>query len=155
LAASIRPPQDKTLDAYVWADAAGQPGAVLSLRVGYYPATNPVWPEYGHHVVQLPPGCHSTPSWWAGAWWNWGDQHSPFYWYVMADVDGPGGCPMIKVPPDIGGGYPSGWQSVSLIWRETTAIGIGVQIQQLLPSEVPEPSSEPSTWGRVKALHQD
>jgi len=52
---------------------------------------------------------------------------------------------MMKIPP--GAGYPTGWQSVDLVWGPTAALGIGAEV------DLPTPA-EPTTWGSIKALYR-
>ncbi len=117
------PPTKIPPDVYVWADAGGQPGAIL----GSFPSSTfapfgvAVWPA--STVVDL---CFPTPvsvpvgSYWVG--YQDPLSGSPGHDYLMCmDLDGFGGCPYTYSPPPGGG-----WQSVSIPWGPTQALGIAV-----------------------------
>ena len=77
-----------------------------------------------------------------GYWGNWPD--APGGWFVGADTNGFGGCPLTCIRPGIG--YPTGWQNVSIIWGPTTALGIGAEAHECGATPVRE-----SSWGQIKA----
>jgi len=133
------------LDAYIWEEAGGVPGNVLMV-VNAYIDEVAVWPDFSRHFVELPSNV-ALPVW-VGYWGDWpGEQAS---WFICADTDAGGpnpGTPMTNVAP--GTGYPTGWQSVDLIWpldRRTRALGLGAVIYG---GPVPAPAS---TWAAIKSL---
>lgn len=132
------------IDVYVWVDDAGRPGAVLCARFSAHPPSLPMWPDFARFHVDLPECC-TGDAWWVGYWGDWPGQQS--MQYVGADLDGPGGCPMTNIAPGLG--WPSGWQSVDLVWGTTAALGIGAEVQPCLP--VP---TQTSSWGSVKRLYR-
>jgi hypothetical protein len=108
------------LDAYVWADDNGSPGAVLSVTTGLLPSSVPNWPEVGTNDLYIIPASASG-RFWVGYWADFSS--TPCGYYVAADLDGPGGCPTTNISPGIG--YPTGWNDVSVVWGPTRALGIG------------------------------
>lgn len=124
-------------DLYVWSDAGGVPGNVLSYTSGANPCPVATWPNISAHDFAINPCAVNGPYWvgfWAGV-----DSHELCPYYVAADLDGcAGGCPMTNVAPGIG--YPTGWQNVSIIWGPTQAIGIGAWV---LPPPAPTPPPVP------------
>ena len=133
----------QTLDAYAWASAGGAPGAVLSVAVGADPGPIAFWPGISRHTIRLPATGNCEDLTWTGYWGNWPGSISG--WYVGADLDGFGGCPVTLIAPGIG--YPTGWHNVSLIWGPTQALGIGAEVIDCWPIPVRE-----TGWGRIKAL---
>ncbi len=133
---------DNTMDVYVWADAGGIPGDVLCTSFGVQPTPIAFWPSISRHAV--PMSCDCLPeNFWVGYWGDW--SFGLLGWYVAADLDGPGGCPLTNVAPGIG--YPTGWNNVSIAWGPTQSIGIGCET---IPCG-PVPTRE-SSWGNVKSL---
>jgi len=132
------------MDVFVWNDLAGIPGEVLAVaRDTCFFA--PVYPQFRRYVVELPTAPCLPERGWVGLWHN--EPGGQAIWYVGADLDGPGGCPMTNIAPGLG--YVTGWQNVSSVWGPTQALGIGAEVT---PCE-PVPTVE-SSWGRVKTLYR-
>lgn len=136
-------PADSDMDVYIWADAGNVPGAVL-VALPEVPVGVPPYGSFRRYVVPLPNGPCIADRAWAGL---RGNMDGNALWYVGADYDGPGGCPMTNIAPGLG--YPTGWRDVSVVWGPTAAVGIGVEV---LPCE-PVPIEEQS-WGEIKRLYQ-
>lgn len=130
-------------DVYAWADAAGTPGAVLGVTVGFGPTGIAFWPSASRHVASIDADCANTT--WVGYWGNWPGQFTK--WYVGADLDGFGGLPYTNIAPGIG--YPTGWNNVSIVWGPTQAIGLGGELVDCEPSP-----TEETTWGQIKNLYK-
>lgn len=146
-------------DVYLWNDGGGQPGAALGVVAGYNPCPVATWPNVSTHDLCCGSEANG-PVWvgyWAGAFAN---QRCGYY--VAADTNGFGGCPLTNVAPGIG--YPTGWINTSAIWAWTQAIGIGVwaggdvvigcSFGPPPPSSVPAAREELSSWGRIKAQNR-
>jgi hypothetical protein len=133
----------QTLDAYAWADAAGYPGAVVNVSTGRNPGPIAFWPNLSRHVFPLAFQGVVSDLTWVGYWGNWPGAHAG--WFVGADLDGFGGCPVTNIAPGIG--YPTGWNNVSIIWGPTQAIGCGGEFIPGGPTVVRQ-----SSWGEIKAL---
>jgi len=129
------------IDAYLWTDGGGRPGLVLAVVTGVHCNNVPDPPDFGRNSIELPEPFGVTGTWWVGFWQGgWVE-----YW-IGADLDGPGGdSPMVKIPT--GAGFPTGWQSVDLVWGPTAALGIGAEVD--LPTPV-----ESATWGSIKGLYR-
>ena len=56
-------------------------------------------------------------------------------YYVAADLNGPGGCPMTNIAPGIG--YPTGRNNASVVWGPVQAIGIGSWFGAGVPTKEP------------------
>ncbi len=126
----------QTLDTYVWDDNDGVPGAVNCVDTDVHPGEIAFWPSVSRHELPIG-GCFTsqddpTGDWWVGYWGNWPDQVNGFF--IGADTDGPTrGGTMTNIAPGVGG-YPSGWNDVSIPWGETQALGIGaVVIEDFTP----------------------
>ena len=132
----------QTMDLYVWEGAGGQPGAVLGVRTGADPSTIAFWPSLSRHEFGINANC-ADGGLFAGYWGNW--PNAVMGWFVGADLDGYGGCPLTNIAPGIG--YPTGWNNVSIVWGPTQAIGIGVELNPCGAVPIQETS-----WGKVKAL---
>ena len=134
----------QTMDVYVWDDAGGIPGNVICTSFSVDPTPIAFWPSISRHTV--PMTCDCLPdNFWLG---YWGDCHLQVSgWYIAADLDGLGGCPMNNIAPGIG--FPTGWNSVTVVWGPTQAIGIGCET---VPCG-PVPARE-SSWGGVKGLYR-
>lgn len=132
------------VDLYVWDDNQGVPGAVIAQRGHVYVPVYAAWPNTYRITWQFPEPVCATGKYWIGEWPDWPWQLP--IWYVGADLNGPGGCPMTNIAP--GQGYPSGWQDVAVRFGPTAAMGLGAQVLDCPP---PTPTNE-TTWGRVKAL---
>jgi hypothetical protein len=143
------------IDLFVWDDAGGVPGNILSLTPDVDTGPVAVWPQISRHVLPLDFPAYPEGTWWAG-WCQILPQYYPPPIYIAADLepDGLRGCPYTNIPPDIG--YPEGWNPVSVVWGPTSAIGIGIYAHTMLPSEVtmPEPAGELTSWGKVKATYR-
>ncbi|MFN8548669.1 MAG: hypothetical protein U0527_12080 [Candidatus Eisenbacteria bacterium] len=133
----------QVMDVYVWGDAGGIPGNVLCVKNSVNPGAPAFWPSLSRHVVDLS-GCCADGNFWVGYWGNWPGQLAP--WYVGADLDGFGGCPLSNVAPGIG--FPTGWTNVSQIWGPTQALGIGCETTSCGPV-----ATEKATWGQIKNLY--
>jgi hypothetical protein len=136
-----------TQDDYVWDDNNGLPGAVKCVKAGQNPGTIAFWPSLSRHVINFDAGCCETGNWWVGFWGNWPGTLSG--WYIGADLDGFGGCPVCNFAPGIG--YPTGWGSVNLVFyfSGTQALGIGVETVDCGPV-----ATEKTTWGNIKNLYR-
>ncbi|MEZ4650374.1 MAG: hypothetical protein R3E97_16625, partial [Candidatus Eisenbacteria bacterium] len=132
----------QTMDLYVWDDAGGAPGPVLGLATGANPGPIAFWPSLSRHSFSISSECANSTTY-VGYWGNWPGQLSA--WYVGADLDGFGGCPLTNIAPGIG--YPTGWNNVSIVWGPTQAIGIGAEFVECGGTPILR-----SSWGRVKAL---
>ncbi len=110
------------MDVYAWDDDNGCPGAVRCVKTNVDPGPVAYWPELSRHVVTMD-GCDVDGSFWVGWWGNWPGELGP--WYVGADLDGPGGCPLTNIAPGIG--FPTGWTNTSVVWGPTQALGIGCE----------------------------
>jgi hypothetical protein len=109
-------------DLYVWSDGGGVPGNVLSLTTNANPCPIATWPDVSTHDLPISATWVDDP-FWVGYWADFTNQYCGYF--VAADLDGPSGSPVTNVAPGIG--YPTGWQSVDIIWGdETQNIGIGV-----------------------------
>ncbi|MFN8548630.1 MAG: hypothetical protein U0527_11875 [Candidatus Eisenbacteria bacterium] len=133
------------MDVYVWDDAGGIPGNVLRVLTGVDPGPIAEWPSVSRHVIELSPPCCVPPEAWVGYWGAW-----PGYgdvWFVAADLNGPGGCPMTNIYPGLG--VPSGWQNVGIVWGPTQALGIGAEAIDCAPVPM-----RATSWGSVKRCYQ-
>lgn len=136
------------LTAYVWADAGGIPGNVLSQSVGLNPCPVATWPSISNHDLALTIPVRVAGSFWIGYWADWSQNVCGYF--IAADTDGFGGCPFTNIAPGIG--YPTGWNNVGAVWGPTQAIGIGAWV-----SQDPNcfgginPITETS-WGRIKTV---
>jgi len=127
-------------DLYVWDDAGGIPGNVLSVTGNVNPCPVATWPSISTHDFSV--GNVPVPTtFWVGYWTNAANAICPYF--VAADLDGFGGCPYTNVAPGIG--YPTGWQNTSIIWGATQALGIGAWTDGIVPTKE-------TTWGQVKTL---
>lgn len=129
-------------DLYVWDDAGGLPGNVMTMTSGANPCPVATWPSISTHDFAIGPGGGGGLCW-VGYWANFSGQ--PCGYFVAADTNGFGGCPFTNIAPGIG--YPTGWNNVSAVWGPTQAIGIGAWLGQDIPP--PNPTVETS-WGRIK-----
>ena len=131
-------------DLYVWDDAGGIPGNVLSVTHGADPCPVAIWPEVSTHDFAITPVPVCGPIWYG----YWADFQQECGYLVAADLDGQGGCPMTYCV--LGEGC-AGWTNVSVIWGPTQSIGIGAWI---LPAGCgPVPTGEGS-WGAIKRLYR-
>ena len=131
-------------DVYVWDDASERPGNVLCTFPSFQPGPLAFWPSFTRLVVNLEGCCHDGP-FWIGYWGNWPGGFAP--WYVGADLDGSGGCPLTNIAPGLG--FPTGWTNVSQVWGPTQALGIGCELSPCGPV-----ATQRVSWGHVKALYQ-
>ncbi len=132
------------MDLYVWDDVGGVPGNVICGPVPVTPGSIAFWPSLSRHVFEVPDPCCVQGLLWVGYWGNWPGQLAP--WYVGADLDGFGGCPLTNIAPGIG--YPTGWTNTSQVWGPTQALGIGYEAVNC--ESVPV---QRSTWGTIKNLY--
>jgi hypothetical protein len=129
----------QTMDAYIW-DGGAVPGAVMNVAPGINPGAPAFWPSISRHSVAVSVGVGGP--FFTGYWPNWpGAIHG---WFVGADLNGFGGCPLTNIAPGIG--YPTGWNNVSVVWGPTQAIGLGVELGEGVPVES-------TTWGQIKNLY--
>ncbi|MFN8548190.1 MAG: hypothetical protein U0527_09585 [Candidatus Eisenbacteria bacterium] len=135
---------DATMDVFLWDDAGGVPGNVICTLFGVQPGTIAIWPNLSRHTIPIVCECFDG-AFWVGYWANWPGGFA--HWYVGADLDGPGGCPLTNVAPGIG--FPTGWTNVSQIWGPTQALGIGCETVDCSPVPVRE-----SSFGEVKRLYR-
>jgi hypothetical protein len=112
------------IDLYLWDDAGGTPGNVLSVFRGEAPCPVAVWPNVNCLYAPLYP-VRVDGAFWAGFAARPSDQASGFF--IAADTDGPGGCPFTRIAPGVG--YPTGWQDVSVVWGPTRSLGIAVRVE--------------------------
>ena len=111
------PTQPATL--FVWADGGGMPGTVIAQGTGT-PSGVPLWPSVA--PFDFPMSATVAGVFWAGYWANFSQQGCGYF--IAADLNGFGGCPMTDIAPGIG--YPTGWNNVSVVWGPTQALGISV-----------------------------
>ncbi|MEZ4650690.1 MAG: hypothetical protein R3E97_18275 [Candidatus Eisenbacteria bacterium] len=120
----------RTLDAYLWQNAGGAPGAVLLMAPDLDPCPVAIWPELSVHDFYLGmPTENTCGGFWVGYWADFSQTDPGFY--VAADLDGPGGVPYTNIAPGIG--YPTGWNNVSVVWGPTQSLGIGAWLSWLVP----------------------
>jgi len=129
-------------DAYVWSDCYGAPFQVISMTSGLNPCPVATWPNVSEHDLGIS-DTYVDGLFWIGFWAD----HQPCAYFVGADTDGFGGCPMTNIAPGIG--YPTGWNSVSTVWGPTQSIGIGAWLGVGGPN-----NTETTTWGRIKHLYK-
>ncbi len=127
------------LDAYVWADAGGVPGNVLSMTAGLNPCPVATRPSISTHDLRITDTTVTGVAWF-GYWSNYSAQACGYF--VAADTNGFGGCPYTNIAPGIG--YPTGWNNVSVVWGPTQSIGIGAWYGSITPVRE-------TTWGQIKA----
>ena len=130
------------LTLYVWSDANGMPGGVLSTTTGVNPCPVSSWPSVTAHdfaITQVP----VNGNFWVGYWSD--DSAQPCGYFIGADLDGFGGCPFTNIAPGIG--YPTGWNNASIVWGATQALGIGAWA-----TIAPVPFKA-TTWGQIKNLY--
>jgi len=131
------------MDIYVWDDGGGVPGNVICGPTRVTPGTIAFWPSLSRHVFDLSNCCYDGALW-VGYWANWPGALSG--WYIGADLDGFGGCPLTNIAPGIG--FPTGWTNTSQIWGPTQALGIGCELAACGPV-----ATEEKTWGAIKNLY--
>lgn len=130
-------------DLYVWDDGGGVPGNVLARISASNPCPVATWPTVSTHDFPIP----ATPvhgPFWVGMWTPFIDQ--PCGYFVVADTNGFGGCPMTFIAPNLG--FPSGWQNAEVVWGPTQSLGIGAFVGSCV---VP---TEESSWGRIKGMYR-
>jgi hypothetical protein len=132
----------RVLDAYVWDDAGGMPGNVLSMTPGLNPCPVATWPSISTHDFAIA-GAAPGGFFWIGYWADFSAQGCGYF--IAADTDGFGGCPYTNIAPGIG--YPTGWTNVSVVWGPTQAIGIGAWLG------TGGSPVENATWGQIKNLY--
>lgn len=129
-----------TTTLFIWGDNGGIPGNVMA-QTNVTPSGVPIWPSIGEFDYAL--AATASGNYWTGYWANFANQGCGFF--VAADLNGFGGCPMTNIAPGIG--YPTGWNNTSIIWGPTQSIGIGSWV-----GGNPVPTKE-STWGSIKHLY--
>jgi len=129
-------------DLYVWDDAGGIPGNVLTVTSNNNPCPVATWPSISTHDFAIGAAVNGAP-FWVGYWLD--ASAAVCGYFVGADLDGFGGCPFTNVAPGIG--YPTGWQNASTIWGATQALAIGAWVDGTV---VPV---QESTWGQIKHLY--
>jgi len=132
-----------TMDVYVWADAGGAPGTVLSLTPAISPGEVAVWPSVSRHSIDIADVPHAGTVW-IGYWSNWPGQTAS--WYVGADDNGPGTCTKTNIAPGIG--FPSGWQDCGIVWNGLRAVGIGYESVAAVPFGWLEVDQSPAYIGQ-------
>ena len=135
-------PEPFSMDAFIWQDESGKPGAVLWSRMNWNPGDPGIWPQVTRHTLAVDDDVTGGNGWWVGWWGNWPGTNC--YAATVADLDGGAGCPLTKVAP--GQGYPSGWQHVSIVWGPTAALGIGAEVDDATPVVT-------GSWGAIKRLY--
>ncbi|MBD3333898.1 MAG: hypothetical protein GF355_00095 [Candidatus Eisenbacteria bacterium] len=146
---------NQPFDVYVWDKLPnGEFGTVMCVRNGVELGVPPaIWPEYSLHEITLE--CCVEGEHYIGYVVNWGSNNPG--WYIMADEDGPGGCPRTLVPE--GCGEPIGWQHPadvddpggSALFPGARALGIR-EIAETSCTTFPTPVV-PGTWGSIKSLY--
>jgi len=127
-------------DLYVWEDAGGIPGNVLSITPSVDPCPVAVWPNLSTHDFAIDP-LPVSGVFWVGFWTDTTASQCPCF--VAADCYGPdNGCRMTNIAPGLG--YPSGWQECNIVWGPTAALGIGAWCLE------PGNPSEATSWGKIK-----
>lgn len=135
----------QNFDIYVWSDGGGVPGNVVCGPTRVTPGTIAFWPSISRHVFDLS-GCCVSNAFWVGYWGNWPGLLAP--WYIGADLDGFGGCPLTNIAPGIG--FPTGWTNTSQVWGPTQALGIGCEL-----TTCGVVATESRTWGAIKNLYNN
>ncbi len=134
----------QTMDAYLWQDEGGMPGAVLAMTPGYNPGSIGYWPAFSRIIVDIA-DTDVSGTWWIGYWGNWPwDQAG---WYVGADLDGLYSCPYTYIAPGLG--YPTGWNHVDVVWPEYAPIhslSIGAEFY-------PAPAHSLSHWQTLVGVY--
>ena len=138
-------PEDSFVDLYVWRDDNALPGEVVAVVPHVFVGPFPLWPDVARYVFDVP-DVECLDRAWVG-YWPAPPPGGQAYWFIGADLDGPGGCAMTNIAPGIG--YPTGWHNVSVAWGPTQALGVGAEV---IPCD-PVPTTE-SSWGRVKSLYR-
>lgn len=121
----IGPAPERSLDAYVWSGDGAQPGTVLCVAPGQSPGQIAEWPAVSRHEFGVGCSVNTTPVY-VGFWGRWPGEEAG--WFIGADLDGFGGCPMTNIGPGLG--YPTGWNSTSVVWQPTQALGIGMRVDE-------------------------
>jgi hypothetical protein len=137
------------LTAYVWDDAGGMPGNVLSATTGLNPCPVATWPNISVHDLPITQTT-TAGRFWIGYWADWSAALCGYF--VAADEDGPGGCPFTNIAPGIG--YPTGWQHTSNIWGSTQSIGIGAWIGTNGGIHYPPNPTQQTSWGQIKKIFE-
>jgi hypothetical protein len=136
---------NEVCDVFIWSDSGSIPGTVIAVRVGFQIGPIAVWPSVSRHHVPLDTCMEGRA--WVGYVGSWPGAEAPYY--VAADLDSGTGCPRTNVAPGLS--YPSGWVNVSVVWQETAALGIGVEID--FSACEPSPTHR-SSWGAIKSLYR-
>jgi hypothetical protein len=140
------------LDAYIWGDAQGIPGAVLAVVTGYDPNPIAVWPQVSRRTVEM-----TTPvdgPFWVGEWGEWPNGGNSSRWFIAADEAGESfGCPFTNIAP--GCGYPTGWHNCNVVWADAQALGIGYHGHApVAGTQASAARGQIASWGKVKSLYR-
>ena len=132
---------DYRMDVYIWeGGVATSPGDVLCLVPSVPVDDVSQWPEWSQHDVEI--GCELGGEFTIGYWVDFSCQSCQ--WLTLFDGDGSSGHPWTNIAPGVG--YPTGWQSVTVLWPDCRSLGIGAYFSEhCSPIEAP-------TWGQVKML---
>jgi len=136
-------------DVYVWGDAGGIPGNVLATCAGVNPCPVATWPNISTHDICCTGNMAISGNFWVG-YWGGNFSGGPCGYFIAADLNGFGGCPMTNIAPGIG--YPTGWNNASIIWGPTQALGLGAWVSSSQNCAGPVPNKT-STWGQIKHLY--
>ncbi len=115
--------QNQSLDAYVWASDGYEPSSVLSVTTGVHISPPGIWPSITSHDINTS-DANVNGEFYVGYWGNWPGQTAG--WFVAGDTDGPPSPVRTNIAPGIG--YPTGWQGVSAVWGNVSALGIGAYV---------------------------
>lgn len=141
------------MDVYIWdGGVTCEPGAVLFMLPGVVPTNIPFWPDCGKNDFTI--SCDVTGEFTIGWWADWNEYICE--WFTCVDENGPGGHPWTCICPGVG--YPSGWQSPTVVFPSCVSIAIGVYFSRDASGieEFPEegPPAEAPTWGQIKATFE-
>lgn len=146
----------QTCDIYVWeGGVTAEPGAVLSLVVGYDPGPPADWPSFSQHNTPVSDGSPHLVvegAFTIGYWGAWPGEYAG--WFVAVDL-GPGGLdgsPWVYMHPSQG--FGEGWIRPDVVWGETNSFGLGYYYSETSSvGDVPR-TERSATWGLIKNLFQ-
>ena len=110
------------IDIYVWDDSDGAPGMVIFYRPGLNLETVETWPNLSRHDLPVEGYCFEGKVWMG---FYGGTTSSGPAYYIGADKDGGGGCPMTNVSPALG--VLADWRPAEEIFGPTQSLGIGCE----------------------------